>query len=292
MLNSLATQNVQPRETIIIDASADCESRSVVETWNRTRPADHIALWQQAQTAGAAVQRNQGIALATQPFILFCDDDVSFEPECIFRLWNALQAQPDLGGVNAIIMNQRYHTPGIASRVMFTLMSGGRFEKSFAGKVIGPAINLLPEDRDDLPEIVPVEWLNLGCTIYRCEALPSPVFDDAFTGYSLMEDLALSLEVGKKWKLANARTARIFHDSRPADYKSDELSRSCMELVNRHFVTTRIMKRRGVIDYLKLALWELFSLASAVTDKRQRGALLYILRGKWRGLREITSRKS
>ena len=187
-----------------------------------------------------------------------------------------------------MITNQQYTTPGRSTQFVFRLLNG-KSEPSYAGRVIGPAINLLPEDRDDLPEIVPVDWLNTTCTMYRREALPDPPFPAQFSGYSLMEDLALSLEVGKKWKLANARTARIIHESQPADYKSDELSRSCMELVNRHFVMTRIMARRGLIDYLKLAVWELFSTASAVTDKRRCLALLYILRGKWRALRQIAS---
>ncbi len=58
--------------------------------------------------------------------------------------------------------------------------------------------------------MVPVEWLNTTCTLYRREALPDPPFLSHFTGYSLMEDLALSLTVGKRWKLANARGLRIF----------------------------------------------------------------------------------
>src|SRR5437868_3995529 len=104
-----------------------------------------------------------------------------------------------------MILNQHYGRPGLVSRIIFTLMNGRR-EKSFAGRVIGPGINLLPEDRQDLPEVVPVDWLNLGCTIYRREALPDPPFRSNFTGYSLMEDLTLSLEVGKTWNLANVRT--------------------------------------------------------------------------------------
>ena len=101
------------------------------------------------------------------------------------RLWNAIESDRQLGGVNAMIVNQRYQPPGFISRTMFTLMHGRR-EKSFAGKLIGPAINLLPEDRDDLPEVVPVEWLNTTCTIYRREALPDPAFDVFF--YWLLAD--------------------------------------------------------------------------------------------------------
>ena len=156
--------------------------------------------------------------------------------------------------------------------------------------MIGPAVNLLPEDRADLPEIVAVDWLNTTCTMYRREALPNPPFPSHFTGYSLMEDLALSLTVGKRWKLANARRARIFHDSQPADYKTDIQSRSCMELVNRHFVMTRVMGKSSVLSYFALFLWELFSIASTLSSREGGKSLIYILRGKWNGLRQIVSR--
>jgi GT2 family glycosyltransferase len=286
MLEGLASQSVQPLEIVVIDASSDSATRtlcksSITELQSRIR-------WIAADAQGAAAQRNQGVALATQPFILFFDDDIVFEPNCVAKLWQAIQSDQQLGGVNAMIVNQRYHSPGIISRIMFTLVSGRR-EKTFAGRVIGPAVNLLPEDRPDLPEVVPVQWLNTTCTLYRREALPTPPFRPEFTGYSLMEDLALSLEVGKSWTLANARTARIFHDSQPADYKSDARSGSCMELVNRHFVMTRIMGKSRPANYLGLFLWEFFSIASALTNPEGRKSLLYILRGKWDGMRRIVA---
>ena len=80
----------------------------------------------------------------------FFDDDILFEPDCIARLWRALQSDAGLGGVNAMITNQRYQSPGRVSRMMFRWMAGRR-EASYAGRVLGPAVNLLPEDRDDLP---------------------------------------------------------------------------------------------------------------------------------------------
>ena len=121
------------------------------------------------------------------------------EPLCLERLWLALDSDPELGGVTAMITNQRYLTPGYISWSIFRLMAG-RSESSYAA-ASRTAVNLLPEDRDDLPEVVPVEWLDLGCTFYRRAALPSPPFPDHFHGYSFMEDVALSLTVGKQWRL-------------------------------------------------------------------------------------------
>ena len=195
------------------------------------------------------------------------DDDILFEPECFARLWTALHSDGRIGGVNAMIINQRYQAPGRISRLVFGLMD--HRSESYAGRVLGPAVNLLPEDRDDLPEVVPVEWLNTTCTLYRREVLPDPPFLDYFQGYSLMEDLTLSLTVGRCWKLANARTARIYHDSQPGIHKSDQKRVAEMQVINRHFVMTRVLGRSRVSDYLKLLLFESFSLVSTLPAGRR-----------------------
>jgi glycosyltransferase involved in cell wall biosynthesis len=241
-------------------------------------------IWLRATTLGAAAQRNQGVATATQPFIWFFDDDILFEPECVARLWRAIEADPGLGGVNAMITNQRYQAPGRISRAVFALING-RNESTFAGRLLGPAVNLLPEDRDDLPDVVPTEWLNTTCTIYRREALPDPPFDSIFTGYSMMEDLTLSLRVGKRWRIANARTARVFHDSQPGVHKADVAALAEMELVNRHYVMTQVLEKTRARDYAGLLIWEAFQLVSCSST----GARLC---GKLRALRQRRARSS
>jgi hypothetical protein len=201
-------------------------------------------------------------------------------------MWTAIERDRRLGGVSAMITNQRYAPPGRVSRTMFAIMNGG-YEPTFAGRIIGPAVNLLPEDRDDLPEVVPTEWLNTTCTIYRREALPSPPFDAVFTGYSMMEDVSLSVRVGRNWRLANARTARIFHDSQPGAHKADPRLLAEMELVNRHYVMTRVLQRRGWANELRLLLWELFQLASSAASATSRRHLPDYVRGKVRAIRKV-----
>jgi glycosyltransferase involved in cell wall biosynthesis len=286
-LESLAAQSSQPAELIIVDASENSATRSVcVEQVVPGLRSD--VSWDRADVAGAATQRNQGVRASSQSVMGFMDDDILFEPLCFARLWSALQSDPNLGGVNAMITNQRYQTPGRISRFVFRLMAG-RAEGSYAGRVLGPAVNLLPEDGDDLPEIVPVEWLNTTCTLYRREALPDPPFPDHFTGYSLMEDLTLSLTVGKCWKLANARTARIYHDSQPGTHKSDPALLAEMQLINRHFVMTKILGRDRFADYLKLVLFELFSLASSLQSRSGRATVALGLWGRVEALRRMVT---
>jgi GT2 family glycosyltransferase len=286
-IESLAAQGVQPLEIIVVDASDNPKTQQICE--EGVLGLSSQMRWIKSLECGAATQRKQGVAVATQSLIWFLDDDILFEPDCVRRLWSAIESDQQLGGVNAMIVNQRYQMPGAISRFMFTLMHG-RAEKTFAGKVIGPAINLLPEDRDDLPDVVPVEWLNTTCTMYRREALPSPPFDSFFHGYSLMEDLALSIRVAERgWKLANVRTARIFHDSQRGEHKSDVAARAQMELINRHYVMTKVLRKRGSLDYLRLAAWELFQLAALSSSFSGRNQLLSHIAGRLRAARKIVS---
>jgi GT2 family glycosyltransferase len=284
-LESLAAQTAQPAELLIVDASDDESTRvSCVDT--SIAGLASAVLWQPAEVPGAASQRNQGVRFCTQPLIGFFDDDILFEPMCLARLWESMNSDRGLGGVNAMITNQRYQSPGRISRLLFRLMAG-RSESSYAGRVLGPAINLLPEDREDLPEVVPTEWLNTTCTLYRREALPDPPFPLWFRGYSLMEDVTLSLTVGEHWRLANARTARIYHDSQPGSHKSDPRAIAEMHLVNRHYVMTTILGRDRFTDYIKLIIFELYSLASSLRSSSGRATVGLALRGRLGALRRI-----
>lgn len=284
-LESLSAQSMQPAQVLLVDASEDGSTRKLC-CEQRIPKLESDVVWLPVQVPGAASQRNEGMRQCRHAVIGFFDDDVLFEPDCIARLWRALQSDPSLGGVNAMITNQHYESPGRVSRSVFRLMAGGP-QLTYAGRVLGPAVNLLPEDRADLPEIVPVEWLNTTCTLYRREALPNPLFPNHFTGYSLMEDLALSVTVAKRWKLANVRTARLYHDSQPGAHKDETVAISRMELVNRHYIMTNVMKRRSAANYARLALWECFQLVVCAIQKRGNLTFWRTFKGKLLGFCDI-----
>jgi glycosyltransferase involved in cell wall biosynthesis len=289
MLDSVHIQNVWPAEILIVDASKDESTEVLVEKRRAGFEPVCRLRWLRAGTRGAAAQRNQGVAEASQPVIGFADDDVILESHCMERLWAALQSAPDIGGANAMIANQKYHAPGAATRFVYRLIGGGP-GPDYAGRVFGPAVNLLPADREEMPAIVPVEWLNLGLTLYRKEVLPEPPFDLAFTGYSMMEDAALSLTVARERKLVNARTARIFHDTQTGSHKANLAEVARMSVVNRDFVARRILGRKGKCYWSSLAVWAVFQFTAQLAQLPRKPNGWKAIKGTIQGYVEIITR--
>ena len=287
-LESIAHQNFQPFEIIIVDATPG-------DTTLKIGKAQIPGLFSKvivtkAVHKGAAVQRIQGLQYATQLYILFTDDDIILEPGCIEFLWKSLISNDEAGATNVLVTNQHYHPPGKLTGIMYRLMHGSKIN-SYAGKCIGPAWNLLPEQTGESALCNEVEWINTTCSLYRKIALPTPLFPEHFKGYSLMEDLALSLTVSRNWKLYNVPDARIFHDSQPGKHKNSAFKLSKMELVNRHYIMKYIMKREGFSYTLKLTVFELWGILSGLTSLRGWLQLFPDIFGKLAGMYSIITNK-
>jgi glycosyltransferase involved in cell wall biosynthesis len=285
-IRSLLTSTGVPEEFVIVDASAGRESANAVEALFAHSGAPRLIL-RRAETIGAAAQRNQGVALARCAFILFCDDDIICEPDCIALLWRTIVADEGLGGVSASIINQSYVRPGAATRFVLSLI-GEREGEGYAGRVVGPALAFLPRAEPGVgPHIMPVEWLNLGCTLYRRALLPTPPFDGFFSGYSVGEDLALSLRVARKARLGHVPAARILHDSQPGAHKASIAGVSRMQLINRHYLMTEVMGKRNVADRSRLFVWECFQLAASAFRDRLGRDFRQMVRGRMLGVSDL-----
>ena len=245
-ITSLLAQSVVPAEIIIIDASTPPENPGVLrQLAAHLIPAPLIIVLTPIER-GAATQRNQGQASATQPFLLFLDDDVDLESGCVAALWSALQADDQLGGCGAVITNQFYNPPGPTMRRIFHWL-GCPADGSLAGRCCGPALNFLPTlQGEGRPAGSSVDWLNLCCTLFRQPALPQPALLPFFHGYSLLEDAALTLHVSRNWRLAISPAARVYHDTRPAPYKNRTYAREKMEVINRWFVMRHLLDRNDL----------------------------------------------
>lgn len=289
-LGSLAEQSLQPARVVVVDASDDSSTEQlcgeVIRRDGRWSGALFELLWRPAQTRGAAAQRNQAMTDIAGEAVLFMDDDVLFEPDCIARLWTAFQSDRMIGAVSGFITNEAFARPGFAWRLLLRWLAGTKLD-SYAGRCVGPAAIQMPADDPSLPEIVPIDWMPTGCALFRRAALPTPLFDPFFKGYSYMEDAALSLRVGKSWKLVNARTARLYHDSQPGEHKADMTALARMEMINRHHVMTTLLGRGSPSDIRRLAVYEFARVVSLGLNRASRWKFRPALRGKIAALREI-----
>ena len=282
-LSTVAIQSVQPFEVIVVDASEKDETSIVCQ--KGIEGLQSKLVYVKALVMGAATQRNQGIALSSQPFIAFMDDDVYLEANCFHLLWNAINSAPDIGGVNALVTNQQFHPIGKVSRIVYSSFATKKELDSLEGRTIGPSVNFLCSEHN-VNELIPVDWLNLGLTIYRRVALPEPVFDPHFIGYSYMEDAALSFVVKRNWKLYTVRDARLFHDSQPGDHKSDAGVLAEMELVNRYYIMTQILHKTSLKHKFQFLIFQTFFFIAS-------GGLLNgkMWKGKLKGIRKIATGK-
>ena len=102
-----------------------------------------------------------------------------------------------------------------------------------------------------------------------------------------MEDAALSIVVSRSWKLLNARTARIFHDSQSGSHKKDIAYLAEMDVVNRHYVMRHVLGRKGFKNYFKLFLYVMFGTLAGTISARRANVAIADLKGKIRGLKHI-----
>lgn len=260
LLKFISQQDQTLAEIIFCDASDDDSTRDVVGS---------SALYLRATQCGAAPQRNQAILVASQPFILIMDDDITLEPRCFSSLWSVMQSIPTAGGVTATIVNEAYTAPGRWTKALLKWFDGGRERATYAGACVGPGYTFWPADDRNQSEAVPVEWLGTGMALYRRELLPDPPFPNIFHGASLCEDLALSLTVAKAAQLFQASRARYIHLNAGGDHKSDIRKIASMNIVNRHYVMTQVMGKTSFTDYLQLAAMIAF------------GMLAPLKRGQW-----------
>lgn len=278
LLGSLARQTVRPEHLVIVDASTGHATRDLCEA---SADCAIRVSYLEASAHGAGAQRNQGIAATDAPYLLFADDDVVLEPDCLGALWRAMESDPSLGGVSALITNQQYHPPGKISKRFFEWLNGGPVkDHDFSGRCIGPAVGFLAGDTPGRADAIPIDWCPATCVLYRRSALPKPAFDPFFKDYSLVEDMALSLIVARRCRLVNARGARVYHDRVKGEIKCGPRRFAAIEMVGRHYIMAHVLGKRRISDHARFAVYQIFMLTSLLRTPLGRRHFVPSLLGK------------
>jgi GT2 family glycosyltransferase len=256
---SLCAQTRPPEEVVVVDASARPLPLA------RLEPVPIVLRYLRAGAASAARQRNLGLGSVGPDagLVGFLDDDAVLEPGAVaamVRFWNA--AASDVGGAAFNMDNHpRPDWPFLKrSRLAESLGLYGRRRGAVAPSGFQTMIGRVAKTTW-------TEWLPSGASVWRREIFREHRFDEWFDGYSYLEDLDFSYEVGKTWRLAVVSDAHYRHLPAPGGRGGGPVF-GRREVLNRlHFVGKHPeLSRRKC--YAALLLRMAMNLALAVRDRR------------------------
>jgi glycosyltransferase involved in cell wall biosynthesis len=260
LLKSLETQTAPPDEIIVVDGSAE-PLQEVVEACPGLRVRTLRCV-----PPSATRQRNAGIQAVRQDqgLIGILDDDSVLAPDAceeMLRFWE--RASAEIGGASFNLVN---HPPlfasglkhlGLAERL--GLYSGTQ------GRVLPSGFQVMLAN---LEENTAVEWLPSGTSVWRREVFHDFRFDEWYAGYSYLEDLDFSYQVGKKYRLVVVAAARQFHYPSPRG-RMNGYRFGQREVENRlHFVKKHKELSRSRC-YLALVVRAVISLVMAVKERNE-----------------------
>lgn len=240
-LESIAGQSRQPARVVVVDASPDMRSREVCTEFEGKLPLR----WLVAEGRSSARQRNQGAALVGEPLITFVDDDVILPPGTMAALAEVFDSDSPgkIGGVAARIEGMVHSPPRGLLRWYYRLQAGFA-HRDYGARLIGPAINCLPSYSEADPDLIPGDWLNSTCTMYRTALFRREQFPQ-FDGYSPLEDVHLSARIGRTHRLYFHKHATYTHLSAPSSHKRDYRGMARMKIANQRLVARDVMGQSG-----------------------------------------------
>lgn len=267
MLESLAAQTVAVREVLVADGSSDESSRQVANDARWSGRGLRVR-WLAVRPPNAVRQRLEAIAVSEGTLLLFLDDDVVLEPDCVEQMLRVLCDDAGVAAVFADFNNQSWPMPSRAWR--FYLRYVLRMEEgAWQGKVVGPLLRFgyAPVPRD----IMPMQWLGTCNTMVRRSAY------DAAGGFSnfflhrctMNEDLDLGLKVSRVGRIVFCPAARMGHFHAPGGRVSPAVAAED-DLYNRYLVIRRTQRRSAAAAFASVCLFFAVETASNVAGAAWR----------------------
>ncbi|MBI2372694.1 MAG: glycosyltransferase [Deltaproteobacteria bacterium] len=156
----------------------------------------------------ASAQRNVGARAARGADLIgFFDDDIVLEPDALegmLAFWRAAAA--DVGGAALNLLN--FEPPPARALKRSTAARWLGLYDPAPGKITPSGWQTLI---GTVTETTQVDWLPSTACIWRAETLQRVAFEERFDGYSYLEDLDFSLEVGKSRRLFVVAEAGFRH---------------------------------------------------------------------------------
>lgn len=109
-VESVLSQTVLPKQLIVVDQSADSESRSRLTRRCEALPSDvrksiNLVYVHDPSLTGASEARNRALKSVNAEIVLFLDDDVLLERDFNERILEAYRDRPEAAGISGIVVN-------------------------------------------------------------------------------------------------------------------------------------------------------------------------------------------
>jgi glycosyltransferase involved in cell wall biosynthesis len=240
LLNSVKMQTLYPNEILIIDGSANEETKKMLEQ-NSFQNLDYFQV--SNEDRGLTKQRNYGVARVTgdSEVVCFLDDDTILEPNYFEEIIRTYTVFPEALGVGGYINNENKweKVPDGYQAAIHEFAYDGWKQKDGSRFVMRKRFGL---DSDAKPGFLPefsngrsISFLPPSGKIYEVEQLMGGVssfkksvfdtfnFSTYFEGYGLYEDADFTLRLSKTGKLYVNTAAQLghYHDEsgRPNKYQ-------------------------------------------------------------------------
>ena len=210
MLRSLRSQPTQPCEVIVVDQSTP---RYDIPSFPGLVHVHDPGL------SGLTAARNCGVDRARGDVVLFFDDDVLLESDCVGEIADLFQRRPDVVGAQCAIRNPDDDEPPRLWNLSTRIFEHGFFDS-----------RPMRRGGDSVPRLID----GLG-SAYRRSLFDRERFDERLTGYCLAEDWDFTKRAGRHGRLIIAERARVRHEHSP---------------INRHDVDRYLELRREAFLYL------------------------------------------
>lgn len=240
--DSLRRQSRLPDQLIIVDASPDEETHTMLRTrTDLAGLARHILYFRvRGPLKGITRQRNFALRCVLTDRVAFFDDDVILDPACIGEMENVLRTD-GIVGVGASLSSEAWQ-PSLRWRMKRLLrivpqLAAGRYWRSGMGT---PWAIAEPTDA-----VIEGDFLPGAGMMWKTDPARRIGFCEEFVGYAQGEDLDFSLRMRHKGKLVMAGQARLEHlcdpNGRPGVYET-----GYMQIYNHFRIHRRAITERSL----------------------------------------------
>ena len=232
LLDSIKDQSALPDEIIVVDASLDGETESVIKKVTRPVLDRLIYIHTGENDRGLTRQRNVGTKKASGEIIAFLDDDTVPEKDYFEQLVACFDRHPEAIGVGGQITTDLDWRPAnLEKKPSFAVFRWENWEKpeSIRGiirKLLGLASNLppgwMPPFGHGRPSSYPpdgndhqVEFIIGASSAWKAEIFKEIQFSTFFYDYGLYEDLDFCIRAGRLGSIYLSTSSQLEHYHAP-----------------------------------------------------------------------------